>query len=75
LPPLYKAAYDRKSFYAYDKGDTDSYTRLPGQIKEYDTYFQQNYLVIGAAHRKTAAKHIPLYWGIMYVSESKNNNH
>jgi hypothetical protein len=57
------------------KGDTDSYTRLPGQIKEYDKYFQQNYLVIGADHRKTAEKHIPLYWGIMYVSESKNNTH
>ena len=47
------------------KGDTDSYTRLPNQIKEYDKYFQQNYLVVGASHRKSAPRHVPPYWGIM----------
>lgn len=53
------------------KGDTDSYARLPMQIKEYDVFFQNNYLVIGAAHKKSAAKHVPPYWGIICVSEKK----
>ena len=55
------------------KSDNDSYARLPGQIKEYDKYFQQNYLVTGAIHRDSAAKHIPAYWGIICISESENN--
>jgi len=52
------------------KGDSDSYTRLPTQVKEYDRYFQQNYLVVGKSHSKSAAEHIPPYWGIVCVSES-----
>ena len=54
------------------KGDTDSYKRLPGQIKEYDIYFQKNYLVVGAVNIKTAVKHVPPYWGIMCLSETEN---
>jgi hypothetical protein len=54
------------------KGDTDTYKRLPGQIKEYDIYFQKNYLVVGAVNIKTAAKHVPSYWGIMCLSETEN---
>ena len=53
------------------KSDADSYTRLPGQIKEYDRYFQRNYLVVGVNHKMTASKHIPPYWGILCVSESE----
>jgi hypothetical protein len=55
------------------KGDTDSFARLPGQIKEYDRYFQKNYLVVGVSHGKTAEKHIPHYWGIICVSEKNND--
>jgi len=54
------------------KSDTDTYKRLPGQIKEYDIYFQKNYLAVGAVNIKTAANHIPPYWGIMYFSETEN---
>ena len=53
------------------KGDADSYTRLPGQIKEYDRHFQRNYLVIGHSHRKSAAGRIPPPWGILCVSLSE----
>jgi len=53
------------------KGDADSYRRLPGQVKEYDRYFQQNYLVVGANHRETASKHIPPYWGILCITKPK----
>ena len=54
------------------KGDADSYTRLPGQVKEYDRHFQQNYLVVGQSHRKSAAARIPPYWGILCVSLSED---
>jgi hypothetical protein len=53
------------------KSDADSYKRLPGQIKEYNRYFQQNYLVVGANHKETASKHVPPYWGIMCMSKSE----
>ena len=54
------------------KGDTDSYARLPVQIKEYDRYFRQNWLVVGASHSKSAASHVPPHWGIMCVAESES---
>ena len=57
------------------KGDTDSYARLPAQVKEYDRYFQKNYLVVGLSHRKSAAEHIPPYWGLLCVSESGSGTH
>jgi len=53
------------------KSDADSYKRLPGQIKEYDKYFQRNYLVVGSNHKVTASKHIPPYWGILCFSKSE----
>jgi len=49
------------------KGDTDTYIRLPLQIKEYTRFFQENYLVVGESHRKSAEKHIPNEWGILVV--------
>jgi len=54
------------------KGDTDSYVRLPAQVREYDRYFQQNCLVIGASHLKSAAEHVPAHWGIWCVCESES---
>jgi len=55
------------------KGDTDSYARLPAQIKEYDRFFQQNWLVVGASHRKSAAAHVPAHWGIICISGSESD--
>ena len=54
------------------KGDTDSYARLPVQIKEYDKHFQKNVLVVGASHKKSAEKHVPPYWGIICVQEDNH---
>ena len=56
------------------KGDTDTYTRLPLQVKEYDRHFQENYLVIGESHKKNAEKHIPKNWGILYVYMSHDGS-
>ena len=54
------------------KSDMDSYTRLPMQIKEYDQYFQRNWLGVGSSHSKSAIKHVPPHWGILCVTESVN---
>lgn len=35
------------------KSDADNYDRLPRQIKAYDRYFDENYLVIGVSHKKS----------------------
>ena len=53
------------------KSDNDSYTRLSSQVKNYDLYFDCNYLVIGKKHRKGVEKHVPDYWGIITVEQSE----
>ena len=54
------------------KSDNDSYTRLSSQVKNYDLYFDWNYVVVGKKHRKGVEKHVPDYWGIFCVYETEN---
>ena len=49
------------------KSDADSYARLAAQVKNYDKYYDENYLVIGSTHAHHAAEHVPEYWGIISV--------
>lgn len=35
------------------KSDSDSYQRLLTQVKDYDKFFDFNYLVVGESHKKT----------------------
>jgi hypothetical protein len=49
------------------KSDADSYTRLAAQVKNYDKYYDENYLVVGSTHALHAAEHVPNYWGIISV--------
>ena len=49
------------------KSDADSYTRLAQQVKNYDRYYDENYLVIGSTHAHHAAEHVPSHWGIISV--------
>ena len=49
------------------KSDADTYTRLEGQIKDYDKFFDYNILVVGSTHAASAAEHIPEYWGLISV--------
>jgi len=51
------------------KGDSDSYTRLPNQIKEYNKYLQMNNIVVGSSHRKSVVSHVPEYWGILCITK------
>ena len=50
------------------KSDNDTYTRLSRQVKDYDVYFDLNYVVVGKSHIQVA-KHIPDYWGILIAEE------
>lgn len=47
------------------KSDADTYTRLPGQVKEYDRYFDFNYAVVGLSHVNHIEEHLPDYWGVI----------
>ena len=49
------------------KSDADSYTRLAAQVRNYDRYYDENYLVVGSTHALHAAEHVPSYWGIISV--------
>ena len=51
------------------KSDADTYTRLEGQIKDYDKYFDYNMVVVGSSHAMHIEEHVPEHWGIITVDE------
>lgn len=50
------------------KSDSDTYTRLKRQAKDYNKYCDRNFIVIGKSHEKHVAEHIPKEWGIIRVT-------
>ena len=57
------------------KSDSDTYTRLPTQVKDYNHFFDYNYLAIGSSHIKHAHEHIPKHWGILCVTTKDNKSY
>lgn len=53
------------------KSDTDNYERLSRQIKEYEQFFDENYIVVGQTHSKSIESRVPKEWGILTVNQSK----
>ena len=51
------------------KSDADTYTRLKRQVKDYDQYFDANYVVVGTSHAMHIEEHVPDWWGIITVEE------
>lgn len=51
------------------KSDADTYARLGRQVKDYDSYFDYNYVVVGSTHAMHAGEHVPQHWGIISVEE------
>jgi len=49
------------------KSDVDTYARLNRQIKDYDVYFDRNYVVVGTTHAMHIEEHVPEWWGIITV--------
>ena len=49
------------------KSDADTNTRLSGQVKDYDKYFDSNIVVVGSSHAHSIEEHVPDHWGIITV--------
>ena len=54
------------------KSDADSYTRLAGQIRDYDKYYDYNIVAVGSSHAAHIREHVPVYWGIITIDETEN---
>lgn len=55
------------------KSDADTYTRLKRQVRDYNKYFDYNYVVVGSTHGLHIAEHVPKCWGIITVEEIGDN--
>lgn len=51
------------------KSDADTYARLKRQVRDYNKYFDYNYVVVGSTHGLHIAEHVPKCWGIITVEE------
>lgn len=51
------------------KSDADTYARLERQVKDYDRFFDRNYVVAGSTHAMHIGEHVPEYWGIISVEQ------
>lgn len=49
------------------KSDVDSYSRLAGQIRDYDKFYDYNYVVIGTTHAIHIREHVPEYCVIQHI--------
>ena len=55
------------------KSDADTHARLKSQVKDYDKYYDMNFVVVGTSHAAHIEEHVPAYWGIITVEEVDNN--
>lgn len=51
------------------KSDADTYSRLEGQIKDYNNYFDYNIVAVGSSHAAHIEEHVPDWWGIITIDE------
>lgn len=49
------------------KSDADTYTRLKRQVRDYNQFFDYNYVVAGTSHAMHIEEHVPEWWGIITV--------
>ena len=49
------------------KSDADTYDRLARQVKDYDRFFDYNYVVVGARHAHHIREHVLQHWGVITV--------
>ena len=57
------------------KSDRDSFLRLARQVRDYEKFFDTNYLVVGTYHVDEALRTVPAHWGIYEVYESTNGGY
>ena len=51
------------------KSDKDRYTRLAGQVKNYNLYYDFNIIAVGSTHAAHVSEHVSEWWGIISVEE------
>lgn len=51
------------------KSDADTYSRLKRQVRDYDKYFDYNYVVAGSSHGLHIEEHVPQWWGIITAEQ------
>lgn len=49
------------------KSDADTYARLSSQVRDYDKYYDYNFVVVGTSHALHIREHVPEYWGVITV--------
>lgn len=49
------------------KSDADTYARLKRQVRDYNQYYDYNYIVAGTRHAAHVEEHVPDFWGIITV--------
>lgn len=49
------------------KSDADTYSRLKRQIRDYNQFYDYNYIVVGTRHAYHVHEHVPKWWGIITV--------
>lgn len=49
------------------KSDADTYTRLKRQVRDYNLFYDYNYVVVGTSHAYHIQEHVPKWWGIITV--------
>ncbi len=62
------------AFYGIEiKSDADTYTRLKRQVRDYDQFFDYNYIAVGSRHGLYVEKHVPSWWGIITVEQTRQD--
>lgn len=49
------------------KSDADTYSRLKRQVRDYNQFYDYNYIVVGTSHAYHVHEHVPKWWGIITV--------
>lgn len=49
------------------KSDADTYARLKRQVRDYNLFYDYNYVVVGTCHAYHIEEHVPKWWGIITV--------
>jgi len=49
------------------KSDADTYTRLKRQVRDYNRFYDFNFIVVGTRHAYHVHEHVPWWWGIITV--------
>ena len=53
------------------KSDADTYVRLGKQVKDYNLFYDYNYVAVGTSHALHVEEHIPEWWGIITVEQAE----